>query len=115
MRSVAVVLGVTGRLRAAGVDALAAHLARFASLGDSLVVDVGELQIEDDASFLRLVSILDAECHLHAIDWVLVADAAARRRSEAANEAVQHADSLPAALQHFVGAISSRRNLRLAM
>lgn len=115
MRSVAVVLGITGRLAAANVDILAAHVTRFASLGDPLVVDVVGLEIEDDHSLLRLVSILDAECHLHAIDWVLVADTAARHRSEAANEAVLHADSLSDALQHFVGAIDSRRNLRLAM
>ena len=115
MRSVAVVLGITGRLAAANVDILAAHVTRFTTLGDPLVVDVAGLEIEDDDSLLRLVSILDAECHLYAVDWVLVADTAARHRSEAMNEAVLHADSLSDALAHFVGAIASRRNLRLAM
>lgn len=115
MRSVAVVLDITGRLDAENVDILAAHVTRFTSLGDPLVVDIAGLQIEDDDSLLRLVSILDAECHLYAVDWVLVADAAARHRSEAAHEAVLHADSLPGALRHFIGAITSRRNLRLAM
>ncbi|BBZ31099.1 hypothetical protein MMAD_53940 [Mycolicibacterium madagascariense] len=114
MRSVAVVLGITGRLRPDGVEVLAAHLARFTALGDPLVVDVAELRIEDGESVRRLVSILDAECHLHATDWVLVADTAARQLLEGADEAVLHARSVPDALQHFIGAISSRRNLRLA-
>jgi hypothetical protein len=115
MRSVAVVLAITGRLTSANVDTLAAHVTRFTALGDPVVLDVNALEIEDDASLLRLVSIVDAECHLHAAAWLLVATAAVRDLLETTNDAVVDADSVPMALRYFADAIYHRRNLRLAM
>ena len=115
MRSVAVVITVTGRLDDTSVAPLAGHLARFTRLGDPLIVDVNGLDITDARSFTRLVSIIDAECHLHRAEFILVADEVGEDLVATVDDEVLLAHSLAQALQLIVWAIRARRQLPLAM
>lgn len=113
MRSVATVLTISGRLDTRNVDLVAAQAARYTRLDDPLVVDVRGLDVDDEASFERLSSLLDAECHLHGIGWVLVTDAGRRDVTSAVDDVALEADSVPEALQHLIGMLHGRRHMRL--
>ena len=74
MRSVAVVITITGRLGIANVDAAAAQLARYTCLEAALILDVRGLDVDSGQLLPHLLSLFSAECHWGGVEWVLVAD-----------------------------------------
>lgn len=116
MRSVAVVVEVTGRLDDVNVETVAGQLCRFVRLDGPLILDVRDLDVADGRTFARLVSIFGAECHWGGVDWVLVAACAdhhLERLPRHEGHVVVEADSVAEGWAHFARIIHARRHLPL--
>ena len=116
MRSVAVVITITGRLGIANVDAAAAQLARYTCLETTLILDLRCLDVDAGQLLPHLLSLFSAECHWGDVEWVLVADHAdlyLDRLPSAEGRDTAEAASVGDALAFCASMIRNRRSLPL--
>ncbi|MDF2823454.1 MAG: sulfate transporter [Mycobacterium sp.] len=113
MRSVAVVITVSGWIDPVAVDRLGPLLGRFAQLDGPLIVNFTAVT-GDSASAMGLLAGWDAECRRCGVEWLLVAPPSLTWRMPAGEG--PHplcAASVEQALQHCVAVIRERRTMLL--